>query len=86
MPTPIGRECWNSQPAAPTDTFTQSKGDWATFFWYSFCALPGWIMTALAVSLGAPFWFDLLQSFVNIRNAGAKPNRSDDPRAPGANA
>lgn len=33
----------------------------------------GWIVTALAVSLGAPFWFDLLQKLVNIRGSGEKP-------------
>jgi H+/gluconate symporter-like permease len=35
--------------------------------------LVGWILTALAVSLGAPFWFDILKRFMNIRNAGVKP-------------
>jgi len=33
----------------------------------------GWIVTALAVSLGAPFWFDLLKKLVNIRGSGEKP-------------
>lgn len=33
----------------------------------------GWLVTALAVSLGAPFWFDLLGKFVNIRSSGGKP-------------
>jgi hypothetical protein len=37
----------------------------------------GWIITALAVSLGAPFWFDTLNRFMNIRNAGRAP---DEPR------
>jgi hypothetical protein len=37
----------------------------------------GWILTALAVSLGAPFWFDTLNRFMNIRNAGRAP---DEPR------
>ena len=32
----------------------------------------GWIVTALAISLGAPFWFDLLNNLVNIRGAGKK--------------
>jgi hypothetical protein len=45
----------------------------------------GWLVTAVAVSLGAPFWFDLLQNFVSLRAAGTKPNRADDPRPPGAN-
>jgi hypothetical protein len=33
----------------------------------------GWIVTALAISLGAPFWFDLLRKLVNIRSSGTKP-------------
>jgi len=35
--------------------------------------LLGWFVTALAISFGAPFWFDLLGRFVNIRVAGTKP-------------
>jgi len=31
----------------------------------------GWIVTAFSVTLGAPFWFDLLKKLVNIRNSGA---------------
>jgi hypothetical protein len=45
---------------------------------WSWTALIGWTVTALAVSLGAPFWFDLLQKFLNIRNAGPPPKRPDD--------
>jgi hypothetical protein len=37
----------------------------------------GWLITAFAVSFGAPFWFDLLQNLVNLRNAGQKPQKSD---------
>lgn len=33
----------------------------------------GWIFTALAVSLGASFWFDLLNRFVNIRHGMRRP-------------
>jgi len=33
----------------------------------------GWILTIIAVSLGAPFWFDVLNKFINIRNAGRSP-------------
>lgn len=36
----------------------------------------GWAMTALAVSLGAPFWFDLLGRLVNLRATGARPLKS----------
>jgi hypothetical protein len=40
--------------------------------------LIGWILTMTAVSLGAPFWFDLLNKLMNIRNAGKKPETSDN--------
>jgi len=30
----------------------------------------GWIITALAISLGAPFWFDILKKIVSIRSSG----------------
>ncbi|WP_375434701.1 hypothetical protein [uncultured Hymenobacter sp.] len=36
-----------------------------------------WLLTALAMMLGAPFWFDTLCRFVNIRNVGIKPAPTD---------
>jgi len=33
----------------------------------------GWLLTLLAISLGAPFWFDILNKIVNIRFAGRSP-------------
>ena len=33
----------------------------------------GWLITALAISLGGPFWFELLNRIVDIRGAGRKP-------------
>ncbi|MGI8586949.1 MAG: hypothetical protein ACR2M0_04575 [Chloroflexia bacterium] len=38
--------------------------------------LIGLLLTALAVSFGAPFWFDLLNKVSNLRS-GTKPNPSD---------
>ena len=35
-----------------------------------------WIITILAVSLGAPFWFDTLNRFMNIRGAGRAPDEA----------
>jgi hypothetical protein len=40
----------------------------------------GWLLTILAVSLGAPFWFDLLNKFINIRSSGKSPK--EEPKAP----
>lgn len=36
----------------------------------------GWLLTALAVSLGAPFWFDLLSKFTKMRGSGTVPAKS----------
>ncbi len=39
--------------------------------------IAGLLVTTIAVSLGAPFWFDLLNKLVNLRSGGAKPARAD---------
>jgi hypothetical protein len=39
--------------------------------------LVGFLLTGFAVSLGAPFWFDLLQNIANLRGAGPKPALTD---------
>jgi len=46
------------------------------------CHLFGWILTAIAVSLGAPFWFDTLNRFINIRSAGRTPDKGTQPPTP----
>ena len=40
--------------------------------------LLGWLISIFAISLGAPFWFDVLNRFMNLRNTGRSP---DEPRA-----
>ncbi len=76
---PIG---WHACPAKPD----KSQGGVLCLGWYNTSASPhydllvavlGWFVTALAVSFGAPFWFDLLNSFVNIRAAGPKPKATN---------
>jgi hypothetical protein len=42
--------------------------------WPAFMAkLFGWILSGLAISMGAAFWFEALNKIINIRNAGKKP-------------
>ena len=41
----------------------------------------GDLYAALAATLGAPFWFDLLSKFINIRGAGAPPGKAKKPVA-----
>jgi hypothetical protein len=47
-----------------------------------FGKLLGWLWTAVALSLGAPFWFDTLSKFMNIRGAGTKPDKTQE-KSPG---
>ena len=38
----------------------------------------GLFVSVFAVSLGAPFWFDVLQSFMQVRSSGAPPQQTRD--------
>jgi len=38
----------------------------------------GLVLTAIALSFGAPFWFDTLSRFVNVRSAGPPPKKAND--------
>ena len=33
----------------------------------------GWLITTLALYLGAPFWFEMINKFINLRGTGKKP-------------
>jgi len=38
----------------------------------------GWVISGIAISMGASFWYDLLGKFIDIKNVGKKtPNSSD---------
>lgn len=51
--------------AAPVDVCVSSSNPFHALY-----NLFGWLLTAIAISLGAPFWFDLLRKLVAIRKAG----------------
>jgi len=61
-PMPIGWE---------RDDGITSAADWLL-------RIVGWVITGLAVSLGAPFWFDVLTKFMTLRGTGDKPTRADN--------
>lgn len=44
--------------------------------WFAFA---GWLLTGLAGTLGATFWFDLLTRFIKLRGAGGKPESAGSP-------
>lgn len=59
--------------------WSKDKGDirrWPESFAAWLMKAAGLLLTTLAVSLGAPFWFDLLARFINIRQAGERPEKS----------
>jgi hypothetical protein len=55
--------------------------------WKLLAKLIGLLMTALAISLGAPFWFDTLNKVISIRAAGRSPaERAKSPEGPAKRA
>lgn len=76
---PIG---WTKLQLPPED----QKSNWFANTWAKivyFCkteiswrAVLGWAMFIGLLSLGAPFWFDILKKLVNIRNSGQSPAES----------
>ena len=45
------------------------------FVWW---APLGWLLTAIGVSLGAPFWFDLLNKFMVVRSTVKPQEKSQE--------
>jgi hypothetical protein len=71
---PVG---WNCPAPGPGKTFHYWTCAQEQFGKLTPVQMLGWILTALALSLGAPFWFDMLNKFINLRGAGGKPQRQD---------
>jgi hypothetical protein len=47
-----------------------NRAAFTTDLWGWFSRILGWCLTIAAVSLGAPFWFDVLNKFTNLHGAG----------------
>jgi hypothetical protein len=63
-----------SQEKEKIEKTVQKQGGW-------FKVIFGWLITAIALGMGAPFWFDLLGKVMNVRNAG-KFNSSEQTNPP----
>lgn len=61
-----------SRPDNPVDFVQESSVGVAA------ATIAGWVLTALLVMLGAPFWFDLLTRLVALRSTGRKPPLAAD--------
>lgn len=55
-----------------TDWYSQIRFHWL-----------GWLLTALAVSLGAPFWFDMLNKFIVVRSTVKPKEKSLEEKSKG---
>jgi hypothetical protein len=62
---PIG---WSAE-TSPDDGW-----DWFLTVWRKAIGL---VLTAAALTLGAPFWFDLLGKVARVRSAGARPEKAE---------
>lgn len=68
---PIG---WNSNLSS---TQLPKLGEGKTAF-SPLRSLLGWLISAFAISMGAPFWFEILGKIINVRNTGQKPSSTTD--------
>lgn len=64
IPVPIG---WHDN-----DCLTRADNCPKIYPWWQ--KVVGLLITALAASLGAPFWFDVLNKLSNVRSVGPKPD------------
>jgi hypothetical protein len=71
--TQFGASSWDN-----IDRNVKIQGGWPR-------VLFGWLITAIALSMGAPFWFDLLGKIMNVRNAAKSPDSTTSSQG-GSNA
>jgi hypothetical protein len=67
---PIG---WTQANIKQQIGFVPSPNTGITPFFRFVRAIPGWIISGIAIAMGAPFWFDLISKITNVRNTGKKP-------------
>jgi hypothetical protein len=71
---PIG---WTPATAAPWVDLLTAWNRVPSDLWSVAIQIVGWLIMAVAALFGAPFWFDTLQRFVQLRGTGDKPGAKD---------
>jgi hypothetical protein len=71
---------WNAMPWENNLSWTDYFKEIMKGASWTFMKLVGLFITALAISLGAPFWFDMLSKFMNVRGSGPPPDRTATPQ------
>ncbi len=69
----------NNRAVQPPENYFPPTAIAAIFFARPLVGLKfllGWILTGIAISMGASFWFDLLSRLVKVRNTGKQLSTS----------
>ena len=77
---PIGWSNAGTQVPRRPDADMWKRGQRMRFVWEWFLKVVGIIITGFALSLGAPFWFDLLNRFISFRTALKPPESTPEKR------
>lgn len=75
-PRIAGLECPSGKVGEPARTCRAGDKNWFNNadVWSNLpFAIAGWLITAFAISLGAPFWFDILSKLIKVRGSGTPP-------------
>jgi hypothetical protein len=76
---PLG---WSFADDATPETPNPQRLIWPWSDWeWSLAKLIGLVLTVAALSLGAPFWFDLLSKVARLRATGVPPPTADSTRS-----
>ena len=76
---PLG---WSFADDATPETPNPQRLVWPWSDWeWSLAKLIGLVLTVAALSLGAPFWFDLLSKVARLRATGVPPPTADSTRS-----
>ncbi|MCX7304740.1 MAG: hypothetical protein NTV73_10430 [Hyphomicrobiales bacterium] len=80
IPYPGPQACTPAQNSSGTDAGQDTARSCRSWLSAVASAVPGWFITALAIMLGAPFWFDVLNRLMVVR-ATVKPSEKspDEP-------
>lgn len=90
---PIGWDLKGNQDTSKVSKAIQAKLPRATFLWITMPAgstdpwywrILGWVLTAWMASLGAPFWYDVLNKLVPLRKTGNERVSTEEKPAPNA--
>jgi hypothetical protein len=73
LPVPLGWHLATAEDDPQGFPFYWDRSMW----WSLLSKLIGLTLTAVAISFGAPFWFDTLSKLARLRNGGAPPAAAD---------